>query len=127
VVNPDYQQGMLTSLVTGVRALEETAAPGLVLALVDGPDISGDVVRRLVQRFRESRPAIVEPTHDGRHGHPLLIRRDIWPELLVADPGEGAKAVIRRHRSDEGQVPCDASVLVDLDTPAELDAWMARR
>lgn len=128
IVNPDYQQGMLSSLITGIRALEPTNAEALVLALVDSPDISTLVVRRLMERFWATRAPFVEPVYKGEHGHPVLISRELWPEILTADPNEGAKAVIRRHRARAAQVDWDEpGVLTDLDTPDDLDAWLARR
>jgi molybdenum cofactor cytidylyltransferase len=71
---------------------------------------------------------VVEPVHAGKHGHPVLIARTLWPELLAADPAIGAKEVIRRHRPAGAQVEWDdPSVLTDLDTPADFDAWVASR
>ncbi|GIW08595.1 MAG: hypothetical protein KatS3mg060_3400 [Dehalococcoidia bacterium] len=128
VLNPAYQSGMLSSIVAGIRALEPTAAEALVLALVDGPDISTLVVRRLMERFWATRAPVVEPIHEGKHGHPILIARSLWPEIVSADPEVGAKEVIRRHRDEAAQVEWDdPSVLTDLDTPADFDAWAASR
>lgn len=128
VLNPNYSAGMLSSLVAGIRALEPTDAEALVLALVDGPDISTLVVRRLMERYWATRAPVVEPVHAGKHGHPVLIARTLWPELLAADPAVGAKQVIRRHRPEGAQVEWDdSSVLTDVDTPADFDAWVASR
>jgi Uncharacterized MobA-related protein len=128
VFNPQYQSGMLSSIVAGIRTLEPTDAEALVLALVDGPDISTLVVRRLMERYWATRAPIVEPVHRGQHGHPILVARTLWPELVTADPAVGAKDVIRRHRAEAAQVEWDdPSVLTDLDTPADFDAWLVSR
>lgn len=128
VLNPDYPAGMLSSVIAGIRALEPTDAEALVLALVDGPDISTLVVRRLVERYWATRAPIVEPVYAGKHGHPVLIARTLWPEILAANPAIGAKEVIRRHRAEAAHVEWeDSSVLTDLDTPADYEAWAASR
>lgn len=127
VLNPRYGDGMLSSLQCGVRSLMETKSEALVLALVDSPDISEPVVRALVQGFAETNAPVVEPAFQGQHGHPVLLSREVWEELLQASPGEGAKQVVRRYRPRGLQLELgDPSVLVDLDTPEDLDTWRAR-
>ncbi|GIW11729.1 MAG: hypothetical protein KatS3mg061_2786 [Dehalococcoidia bacterium] len=128
VLNPDYQQGMLSSLVAGLRVLEPTDVEAAVVALVDGPDISTLLVRRLMERYWATRAPIVEPVYQGKAGHPFLIARELWPEIAAADPEQGPRAVIRRHRARAAQVIWDdSSILTDLDTPADYQAWIASR
>ena len=52
--NPDYEAGMSTSLLVGVRAALDSSAPGILIALADQPSVSSDTVRRLVEAFGRS-------------------------------------------------------------------------
>lgn len=128
VLNERYKDGMLSSLHSGISALESTDNHAFVLALVDGPDIKAAVVRRMVEQYDQQPAAVIEPTYQGKHGHPVLLDRSIWSELMAADPATGAKPVVRRHRSEASAVPVDdPGVLTDLDTPADFEAWIGAR
>lgn len=82
--------------------------------LVDTPDIGGDVIARVAAAAGES--GLARATYDGRPGHPVVIARRHWPELLrVVHGDEGAKPFLR-GRTDVVAVECG-----DLATGADID------
>jgi molybdenum cofactor cytidylyltransferase len=118
VNNSDYRQGQTSSLQAGLRALKTSAVEGIILALVDHPAVSARVVRSLVQDFQESRAPVVIPTFQNRRGHPVLIGRVLFAELLSLSAAEGANTVIRRYGDAARLVEvADPAVLRDIDDP----------
>lgn len=118
VVNQDYRLGQTSSLQAGLRALDQPEIDAAVLCLVDHPAVSADVVRKLVAAYRETAAPVVVPTCQGRRGHPVLIARALFDELLGLDAHQGANTVIREY---SGATHCvevqDSGILLDIDNP----------
>jgi len=116
VTNRDYARGQTSSLQTGLRALESPDLEAIVLCLVDHPLVSADTVRRLITSFRETGAAVAIPTYQDQRGHPVLIGRALFSELLGLDAGEGANTVIRKYREATQLVAVsDHGVVLDVD------------
>ena len=81
VHNPDYADGLSTSLKTGIAALPADA-DGAVVCLGDMPQVEAGLIDRLIAAFDPARGAlIVVPTIDGKRGNPVLWSRRFFPEL----------------------------------------------
>jgi molybdenum cofactor cytidylyltransferase len=118
LVNPNYSLGQLSSLHVALRALENTAADGIVLHLVDHPFIDPSLVNRMIDAFYASKKPIVVPVCRGRRGHPVIFARGLFAELLAAPLDQGAKSVVRAHASDTLEVETDdEGITCDIDTP----------
>lgn len=116
VVNPEYHRGQTSSLQAGLRALESADLEAVVLCLVDHPLISADTVRALVASFRRSGAPVVIPTFQNQRGHPVLIARALFDEVLRLSPDEGANTVIRKYRDATQLVEVnDSGILLDVD------------
>lgn len=118
VVNQDYRRGQTSSLQAGLRALDRPAIQAVVLCLVDHPAISTEVIRKLVAAFEQSAAPVVIPTYQGQRGHPALISRALFADLLALNTSEGANSVIRKYRNSTHFVEVnDPGVLIDVDDP----------
>ena len=118
VINPEYRRGQTSSLQVGLRALDSPDLEAVVLCLVDHPLISADTVRALVTSFRRAGAPVVIPTFQDQRGHPVLIGRTLFSELLSLDPDEGANTVIRKYRDATQLVEVnDSGILLDVDDP----------
>jgi len=118
VVNFEYHRGQTSSLQAGLRALASDDLEAIVLCLVDHPAVSAATVRTLVEAFRQSHAPVVIPTCHGQRGHPVLIGRGLFSELLSLDAGEGANTVIGKHRDATQFVEVnDSGILLDVDDP----------
>jgi len=116
VINPDYRSGQTSSLQAGLRALSADDPEALLLCLVDHPAISQGTVRSLVATFRQSGAPVVIPTYRGRRGHPVLIARPVFEELLGLPRGVGADSVVRKYRPTTQFVELeDEGVVTDID------------
>ena len=123
VVNPDYKQGQLSSLIAAIRNIEsheKHRVDAILVHLVDHPYINADLVNVMIDRFYETKKLIVVPRHQGRRGHPVIFSRALFNELLAAPLDQGAKTVVRAHRDQTLEIDTDdAGVTVDIDTPEE--------
>lgn len=133
VLNPNYREGQLSSLLAGVDAAEALGAEALLLTLVDVPLVAADTVERVVARYVETRAPIVRPVGEengvrgARHGHPVLIARPLFNEIRAASPETGAKPVVRRHVSAQGSVDVDdEGAFLDVDTPEDYQRLLRR-
>lgn len=118
VIHPGAQQGMGTSLATGIAACAE--ADGWLIALADMPWIRPATISLLAARL-DAGASLVAPVCDGRRGHPVGFAAH-WGERLRALSGDqGARALLAAHPAQLHEVATsDAGVLCDVDTPADL-------
>jgi molybdenum cofactor cytidylyltransferase len=120
VVNPDYERGQLSSIQTGLAAVDRPGVTAMLLTLVDVPLVSASTVRAVLEHYRTIHAPIVRPTRGSTHGHPVLIDRALFNALRTADAEQGAKPVIRAHASAAGDLPiADDGAFLDIDTPEE--------
>jgi molybdenum cofactor cytidylyltransferase len=122
VHNPDFADGLATSLRTGLAAVPESASGALVL-LADMPDITSAIIDRLIDAFRKRRGlAIVLPTFSGKRGNPVLWPRAYFPELAEVTGDTGARHIIARHEDAVERVEIGGAATHDVDTREALVA-----
>lgn len=128
VINSRYREGQLSSLQTGIRALDPETCDGLMLFLVDHPLVESSLIDALLECFSQGGHPIVIPSYRMRRGHPVLFARELFPELLAASPDEGAVAVVRKHRRRIHHLEWESDeILVDVDTPEAYQRWIQPR
>jgi len=116
-INREYDRGQLSSLVAGLHVIDRPGVAAVLVTLVDVPLVAAATVRAVVERYRQTRAPVVRPTSGTRHGHPLLLDRSLFDEIRAADPGAGAKPIVRAHASALGDLPIDdEGAFVDIDT-----------
>jgi len=126
VFNPNFEQGMLSSIQKGLDELPGKARAVLVV-LGDQPQTPASVVERLVAGFERSGKGIVLPRHRGRRGHPTLIDLKYKREIMGLDPAVGLRQLLIRHPDDVLEVPVRTpSVLRDIDRPEDFRKAMKR-
>ena len=121
-LNPDPARGQLSSLLTGLEAIDRPGVDALLTTLVDVPLVDVSTVRALLAAYARSRAPIVRPVReaDAAHGHPVLFDRAVFDALRGADPRTGAKPVVRAHAAAIENVPVDdPGAFGDIDTPAD--------
>ena len=121
VHNPDYAEGLSTSLKAGVGALGRKVDGALVL-LGDMPRVTAEHLRRLIEAFdpTEGR-GIVVPTHHGKRGNPVLWARAYFAAMRDLQGDVGAKHLIGEHEDEVAEVDLpDEATLLDVDTPEAL-------
>ncbi|MFA9411034.1 MAG: NTP transferase domain-containing protein [Deltaproteobacteria bacterium] len=121
VHNPDYAEGIGSSVRVGVAALGDDV-DGALVALADMPWVNAEVINRLIDAFTSaSEPSIFIPRFGGQRGNPVLWGAQHFPELLALAGDVGGKALFQRHASAICYVDVEsASVNLDVDTPDAL-------
>jgi molybdenum cofactor cytidylyltransferase len=127
VTNPDFAEGLSTSVRTGIAALS-TNIDAAVVQLGDMPGVGSGLLNRLIAAFSpvEGR-AICVPTVGGKRGNPVLWARRFFPEMAVLSGDSGAKHLIGEHADLVCEVEmAGEAAITDIDTPEALTAWRAR-
>ena len=121
VVNPQWQQGQLSSMQAAIRSLQEVETDGVMFFLVDHPMVSAELVAELVRQFYASGSSIVVPKFRDKRGHPVIFASRLYGELLAAPPDQGARAVVWAHAREVLEVPTnEEGVILNLNDPEAL-------
>jgi molybdenum cofactor cytidylyltransferase len=119
VANPDYADGLSTSLRAGLQALPQ-GIDGALILLGDMPEVETSVLAALMAAFT-SESAICVPVRHGRRGNPVLWGSAYFAEMMQLTGDSGAKPLMARHATHliEIEVATD-SIFEDVDAPEDL-------
>ena len=119
IVNPDYAEGMFTSVLAGVRHFAEKGAEMILLLPCDCAAVPKEAVRQLIACAGDKGEYAL-PTYEGRNGHPLLIPRRYFGEILHFTGPGGLKGARSLHEDTllRLSMPWQGTVL-DMDTPED--------
>jgi nicotine blue oxidoreductase len=120
VVNPVWEEGMLTSVRAGLDAAQSFGSEAVLLHPVDNPLVEPETVSAVLLALAGG-ARIAVPSHAGRRGHPAGFARDTWPALRAVPSGAGARSVLAAHPEWVVHVAAGPDCLFDLDTPADLE------
>ena len=96
VENPDWVEGMGSSLRVGLTALTGMTADEVVVTLVDLPGLTSQAVERIVN----ADATIAQATYHGERGHPVKIAREHWSAIASAAEGDAGARSFLKHRAD---------------------------
>jgi molybdenum cofactor cytidylyltransferase len=118
VVNPNYEQGINSSLKTGVLALPADVGAAMVM-LADMPFVTAEMISSMIERYRMTEAPLVISDYEGINAPPMLYDRSLFADLL-AMTGEGCgRQVVKRHREEAEVLLWPAAALADLDVPED--------
>jgi CTP:molybdopterin cytidylyltransferase MocA len=118
-VNEEAESEMSVSIARGVAQLPDEAQ-AVLIALVDQPAVTPDIIGRVLATRAETGARLVVPEYEGRGGHPVLIDLAYRAELLKLDAGRGLRALFARHRLATRRVAVTSPyVRRDMDTWAD--------
>lgn len=121
VDNPEWTEGMGSSLRAGLESLAGTGADAALVSLVDQPGIGPEAVARVLAAYGSS-GSLAAAAYDGVRGHPVLFGADHWAEIAATATGDrGARAYLKAHGDAITLVECgDVARPYDIDTEADL-------
>jgi molybdenum cofactor cytidylyltransferase len=121
VHNPDFAQGLSTSLQKGLAHVPDNA-DGVIVCLGDMPQVDAALIDRLIAAFDPEKGAlVVMPTIEGKRGNPVLWSRRFFPDLMAIEGDTGARHLIGRYPEAVVEVAANGKgALVDVDTPEAL-------
>jgi len=120
VYNPNYATGeMLSSIQAGLAAMRDASyCDAALIVLGDQPHIERRIVDQVIAAHRPG--TVVIPSFNRRGGHPILIDRVRWPEVLALPLDANLREVLRAHADWLHYVEVDAeTILRDVDTPED--------
>ncbi|MFQ6041375.1 MAG: NTP transferase domain-containing protein [Candidatus Poribacteria bacterium] len=125
VYNANYKRGMLTSVQCGILAINKTSdnaasnksKDGFLIALVDQPFLTPNLIRDLIEEFYHTDNGIVSPTYNNRSGHPVIFDIKYASAILaLPEDSRGLREIIRKYQDDIHKVPVDTdSIIRDID------------
>jgi molybdenum cofactor cytidylyltransferase len=126
VHNPDYAEGLGTSLKAGIAAVP-VDADGAIVCLGDMPQVNAALIDKLIAAFDPARGAlVVVPSIAGRRGNPVVWSRRFFPDLTAINGDIGARQLIGSYAEAVVEVPVEGdAALTDVDTPESLSAVKA--
>jgi molybdenum cofactor cytidylyltransferase len=120
--NPDFAEGMATSLKAGIAALPAKTDAALIL-LGDMPQIKPETIQQLIDAFKSNpHAAAVVPVVQGKRGNPILIARSLFASIMTLEGDVGARKLL--SEAGETVIEIDVenlSILLDIDTFEVLD------
>ncbi len=120
VENPDWSDGMSTSLRVGVETILaiNPNIDALVLMLCDQPFVSTWLINQLVATHHRTKQPIVASQYAEVVGVPALFARTLFPILTTLQGDRGARQIIQQSLPRLGRVTFPAGAF-DIDTPTD--------
>lgn len=125
VVNPEPERGQFSSLRVGLQEVLNRGRDAAVVTLVDRPPATAATMDALMAAFAkhfkgdDGKWALV-PENGGKHGHPIVISREMIEAFLRADPASTARDVEHANQDHIVYVPVhDANVTANINTPED--------
>jgi molybdenum cofactor cytidylyltransferase len=117
IFNKDYRNGeMLTSIQVGLRWLGKNTEAVLVV-LGDQPQIESQIVQVIVNRYMNTHPKIIVPSYKMHRGHPWLVERSYWKQILELRPPLTLRDFLNNHNEAIEYINVNTpSVIQDIDT-----------
>ena len=110
---------MLESIQLGLQA-QKPSVEATLICLGDQPQVEEGSVKQVCNGFRQSKSRLVVPSHQMRRGHPWLVTRELWGEILQLRAPKSMRDFLNTHKDEILYVECDSpGILQDLDTPAD--------
>jgi len=121
ILNKNYSAGMSSSVKLGVKQVAGKSE-AVVIIPGDCPLIDENSINKVIEAFREKCLPIVIATYGGRRGHPILISRELFDEVMkISEKTFGLKYVIKKYESKIFHVEVDnPGILLDIDNPEDL-------
>jgi molybdenum cofactor cytidylyltransferase len=122
VRNPAPERGQLSSLQIGLQEVLNRGRDTALVTLVDRPPAASATVAKLRCAYLDASGEVwaVVPEFGGRHGHPVVMGRDLIGAMLRAPATATAREVEHAHQDHILYLPVDDSnVTANVNTPEE--------
>ncbi|MGB8817973.1 MAG: NTP transferase domain-containing protein, partial [Rhizobiaceae bacterium] len=122
VINPDFADGLASSLRIGISALSADC-DGVLVHLADMPGVTSGAMRLMADAFAKSGGlAIIRATHAGKRGNPVILPRSVFPQIARLTGDMGARAIVEGFSGQVIDVEIGEAASLDVDTPESLKA-----
>jgi len=122
VNNENWQEGMASSLRTGLTSMMELYAQvdGIIILVCDQPYLSHDLIKALIEAQRDAGLPAAAAAYNGKLGTPALFHKSLFSALLLLSGDTGARKMLERIRENVVEVDFEMGD-VDIDTQADYE------
>jgi molybdenum cofactor cytidylyltransferase len=114
VRNPDYESGMASSARAGLDAAGDSDA--IMFVLADLPGLAAEDIGRVAAAYRNSAAPLALGMCKGRPAHPVIFRKELWPELRQLKGDIGGREIVRKYLDVAATVELPETAIADIDT-----------
>lgn len=118
------EQGQFSSLQRGLEEVLNRGRDAAVVTLVDRPAPGVETIQMIKDEFLQAddNTWAVIPEFNGRHGHPIVIGREMIDAFLRAPAGSNARDVEHAHQNHIRYLAVtDPNVILNVDTPEDFE------
>lgn len=119
IVNPQWQEGMASSIRAGIKALPASAAAALIM-LCDQPLINAEHIQNLLSGWQHTPTHIVVSEYHQSVGVPVVFPAEFFTDLLALKGDRGAKPLILNFKDRLLKIPLPEAE-VDIDKPEDFE------
>jgi molybdenum cofactor cytidylyltransferase len=114
VLNPDFEKGMFTSLQKGISEAKD--CDWILYHFVDQPGVMINFYQEFITQI-DSKHNWIQPSYDNRHGHPILIRQDLFDLIINSSPNFSLREISKNPIVKKKYWECDyKEIFQDIDT-----------
>ena len=120
VFNPHFTGGEMLSSVQLGLAGQKPETQATLIGLGDQPQVQSGTLRLIREAFIAGTSPLIVPSFQMRRGHPWLVERSLWQELLALQSPLTLRDFLNRHASGITYLEVNSpTILADLDTPED--------
>jgi molybdenum cofactor cytidylyltransferase len=120
--NPSPERGQFSSLQTGLRETLNHGRDSAIVTLVDRPAPAATTLEQLVTAFdaKDRGTWLVVPEYESKHGHPIVVGREMIEEFLKAPLTATARDIEHANQAHIKYWPVDDRfVITNINTPED--------
>lgn len=119
IENPDAEvEDMLSSIQAGLLSMPPQCRYAIICP-GDQPTISNNTVRAIIDKASGDGDRLIFPSYHMRRGHPWMVSRDLWGNILALEKSDNVRTFIQQHQDEINYVIVDSDPPSDIDTPEE--------
>jgi molybdenum cofactor cytidylyltransferase len=128
VYNPEWQEGMGSSIRAGVEKIidEFPMLESLIISVCDQPFINSSVFSELITKHKENLKGIIASAYAGILGTPVMFDRKYFGELSKLSGNEGAKKLLHVFSRDVGSIDFEKG-RIDIDTKDDYEQLIQKK
>jgi len=121
VDNKNWQEGMASSIRTGMSTLQQTEVDEVIITVSDQPFVNSQLLNKLIETKKSTRKELIACSYSDTLGVPALFSKKYFEELLLLTGPDGAKKLLINHADSIASIDFPLGN-IDIDTTADLDA-----
>ena len=124
VSNPRWSLGMGSSIKAGINYVKEfyPESAATIISVCDQPHLTAAHLNHLVDKFIQSKKAIIASSYDNTVGVPILFNQSLFKDLAQIKNTDGAKKLVKKYAASTAEVPFPLGA-IDLDTIADYNTF----